>query len=323
MAAIEREIIACGKRIFERRLTSGWGGNISVRLGRGRFLITGQHASMGSLRPADLVVVNGDGKAIEAGRRPSSETPLHLAIYRKTGANAVIHAHPPATLVFSLGGRSFSPLSFEEQYLMGKIPNLAQGTATVEKPAAVVEVLRFRPIVILGGHGTVARGKDLTEAFLFTDLLEQAIYCRTLLNDALRSRQKSQLARFRDKPALFSREHLVSLIDSANRDVQFQRLAREQGAETTLTFVMQELNLPWTLFFENGVITRLENSDEGALALSGPAEVWLSVFQGRRGFSAAARRGLLKVKRGGRGELERWSKLLNRGFGIWQSLAVK
>ncbi|MGH7829017.1 MAG: class II aldolase/adducin family protein, partial [Candidatus Binatia bacterium] len=164
MQKLEREIIYWGKLLFERRLISGWGGNISCRIAPNRFLITGQHAPLGFLTPQDLVEIDRRGKPLKKGRQASSETPLHLAVYRGTEAKAVIHAHPPMVLAFSLGHQSFIPLSFEEKYTVGEIPVIPQETPTVTEPARVVEELNFRPIVILRGHGTVAVGKDLQEA---------------------------------------------------------------------------------------------------------------------------------------------------------------
>ena len=55
MTNLEREMIRWGKLLFERRLISGWGGNLSCRLGKKCFLITGQHAPLGFLSPKDLV----------------------------------------------------------------------------------------------------------------------------------------------------------------------------------------------------------------------------------------------------------------------------
>lgn len=171
-------MIYFGRLLFERRLISGWGGNISYRLAKERFLITGQHASLGFLSPNDLVPIDQKGKSVKQKRQPSSETPLHLAVYTGTGAKAVIHAHPPMVLAFSLTHQSFVPLSFEEKYTIGEVPIIPQETPTVTETGRVVEELRLRPIVILKGHGTVAVGKDLREAFLLTDLLEEAVHCQ-------------------------------------------------------------------------------------------------------------------------------------------------
>ena len=135
---------------------------------------------MGFLTPKDLVAINSEGVPAKKTQKPSSESPLHLAVYKETEAMAVIHVHPPTIVVFSLANESFIPLSWEERYIIGQIPVVPQHTPTVRDPAKVVEAIRNRPIVILKGHGTVAMGKDLRDAFLLTDLLEGAVHCQFL-----------------------------------------------------------------------------------------------------------------------------------------------
>ncbi len=180
MNTIERDIIYWGRCLYERKLITGWGGNISRRIGKNRFLITGRNSPLGFLTPKDLMEINGEGAPVKKTQTPSSESPLHLAVYKETDAMAVIHVHPPTIVVFSLANNSFIPLSWEERYLLKEIPVVPQNTPTVKDPAKVVEEIQNRPIVILKGHGTVARGKDLRDAFLLTDLLEGAIHCQFL-----------------------------------------------------------------------------------------------------------------------------------------------
>ena len=180
MTTIERDIIYWGRCLYERKLITGWGGNISRRIGKNRFLITGRNSPLGFLTPKDLMEINSEGVPVKKTQTPSSESPLHLAVYNATEAMAVIHVHPPTIVVFSLANESFVPLSWEERYILKEIPVVPQDTPTVKDPTQVVEVIRNRPIVILKGHGTVARGKDLRDAFLLTDLLEGAIHCQFL-----------------------------------------------------------------------------------------------------------------------------------------------
>ncbi len=180
MTTIERDIIYWGRCLYERKLITGWGGNISRRIGKNRFLITGRNSPLGFLTPKDLVEINSEGVPTKKTQTPSSESPLHLAVYKETEAMAVIHVHPPTIVVFSLANESFVPLSWEEKYLLKEIPVVPQLTPTVRDPAKVVEAIRNRPIVILKGHGTVAMGKDLRDAFLLTDLLEGAVHCQFL-----------------------------------------------------------------------------------------------------------------------------------------------
>ena len=177
------EIIRWGERLFERHLVSGWGGNLSCRSGRSRYLITGGHAALGFLGPTDIVEIDAGGKAVRPGRQPSSETPLHLAVYEATDASAVVHVHPPEIIAYCRGRDEFVPLSFEEEYSLGRVPVIPHDGPTVTDTGPVAEELRLHPVVILQDHGTVARGRDLKEAFLITDLLAEAVHCRLVMTD--------------------------------------------------------------------------------------------------------------------------------------------
>ena len=146
MSKLEREIIRWGKLLFERHLISGWGGNLSCRFGKNEFLITGQHAPLGFLDRNDLVRIAADGKPIRKYQRASSETPMHLAVYAGTDAQAIVHVHPPMVLAFSLAHESFVPMSFEEKYTIGEVPIIPQDTPTVTKPEKVVEALKYHPV---------------------------------------------------------------------------------------------------------------------------------------------------------------------------------
>ncbi len=177
------EIIHWGEKLFERRLVSGWGGNLSCRFGRDRFLVTASGAALGFLKAADVVEIDARGQAVRPDRQPSSETPLHLAVYAATGARAVVHVHPPEIVAGCRDIEEFVPLSFEEEYTLGRVPVIAHEGPTVADPEPVAEALRHHPVVILRGHGTVSRGRDLMEAFLVTDLLVEAVRCRRMMAD--------------------------------------------------------------------------------------------------------------------------------------------
>lgn len=333
MKKIEREMIYFGRLLFERHLISGWGGNISCRLAKERFLITGQHASLGFLNPGDFVEIDRKGQPVKKSKQPSSETPLHLAVYNGTEAKAVVHAHPPMVLAFSLTHQSFAPLSFEEKYTIGEVPILPQQTPTVTETGRVVEELRLRPIVILQGHGTVAVGKDLKEAFLLTDLLEEAVRCQffkaapEVQTDPGATGHQSQKNGGRsekaDGYALFSQEHMSALVGSANGDAEFQSQGRASRLTTTLTLYLEDTDTPWTVHFNDGKITRLESGAEGEFVISGRREWWEAIFQRRIDPFLATQQGKLKLKRGELWKLSQWFKPFQRAFALWQTIPVK
>ncbi|MEA2658276.1 MAG: hypothetical protein QOF64_861 [Candidatus Binatota bacterium] len=330
MAKLEYDIIRWGKILFERRLISGWGGNLSCRLGKNEFLITGQHAPLGFLGSNDLVRIKADGKPIKKEQRASSETPMHLAVYAGTDAQAIVHVHPPMVLAFSLTHESFVPVSFEEKYTIGEVPIIAQDTPTVTKPEKVVEELKYHPVVIVKGHGTVAIGKDFQEAFLFTDLLEQAVHCEffkerlggPVVAPSIAAAQSSTVQNGTRLP-LFSKQHMQALVDNANQDGQFRAAGAETGLTTSLTLLLEESGDAWTVHFTDGAISDLQRGDDGNFLISGKTEWWTAVFSNRIDAFLATQQGKLQLKRGELAQLSRWYTPFQRAFAIWQTIPVQ
>ena len=335
MKQLEREMIRWGKLLFERRLISGWGGNLSSRIGKEEFLITGQHAPLGFLTSKDLVRIDGGGKPIKKNQRSSSETPLHLAVYKATDAQAIVHVHPPMVLAFSLTHESFVPLSFEEKYTIGEVAIIPQDTPTVTKPEKVVEELKYRPVVIIKGHGTVAIGKDFQEAFLLTDLLEEAVHCQFFKQPIMPTEvaatrvsqpQNGQTTATHLSPkshALFSHEHMSALVESANHDAQFRDHGAETSLSTSLTLHLEETDTSWTVKFVAGEITELEQKMDGEFIISGKEEWWKAVFSNRIDAFLATQQGKLKLERGDLARLSRWYKPFHRAFSLWQTIPVE
>ena len=335
MTPVEREIIRWGKLLFERRLISGWGGNLSRRLGKQEFLITGQHAPLGFLTSKDLVRIDHEGKPTKKTQRASSETPLHLAVYRGTDAQAIVHVHPPMVLAFSLTHEVFVPVSFEEKYTIGEVPIIPQDTPTVTKPAQVVEELRYHPIVIIKGHGTVAIGKNLQDAFLLTDLLEEAVHCQVFKEPVgatgavatqgsrMQEGKTTMVAAEAKRYALFSHEHMAALRESANQDTQFRNDGAETELSTSLTLHLEDPDTSWTVKFVAGEIAELEQNMDGEFMISGKEEWWKAVFSNRIDAFLATQQGKLKLERGELAQLSRWYKPFHRAFSLWQTIPVK
>ena len=334
MKALEREMIRWGKLLFERRLISGWGGNLSCRVGKKDFLITGQHAPLGFLTLKDLVRINGEGKPTQPEQRASSETPLHLAVYRGTDAEVVVHVHPPEVLAFSLTHESFVPVSFEEKYTIGEVPIIPQDTPTVTQPELVVKELKYHPVVIIKGHGTVAVGRTLQEAFLLTDLLEEAVHCQFFKEgtaargapDSHPSQAKhlTPVSLAADKSyVLFSQEHMGTLVERANHDSEFRSHGSETNLSTSLTLHLEETDTSWTVKFVAGEITELNQGTTGEFMISGTVEWWKAVFSNHIDPFLATQQGKLKLKRGELVQLSRWYKPFQRAFSIWQTIPAQ
>jgi L-fuculose-phosphate aldolase len=330
---LEGEMIKWGKLLFDRHLISGWGGNLSCRIRENEFLITGRHAPLGFLTTADLVRIDGAGTPLHGDQLASSETPLHLAVYAATGTQVIVHVHPPMVLAFSLTHDHFVPVSFEEKYTIGEVPIVPQDTPTVTKPERLAEELKYRPVGIIKGHGTVAIGKNFQEAFLFTDLLEEAVRCRFFTNFRSESNVATADQIIEEKGlaepqpgksyVLFSKEHMSALVERANHDSQFRSQGEETGLSTSLTLFLEERDAAWTVRFDCGEITQLDSGDVGEFLISGTEEWWSAVFGGRIDPFLATQHGKLKLRRGELAQLARWYKPFQRAFSLWQTISIQ
>ncbi len=256
---------------------------------------------------------------------------MHLAVYAGTDAQAIVHVHPPMVLAFSLSHDSFAPLSYEEKYTIGKVPVIPQDTPTVTKPEAVVEALKYHPVAIIKGHGTVAIGKTFQEAFLYTDLLEEAVHCQFFQSGIgaerkplMRSLMAPVTAAPRwGKPTSCSRTNIWPRWSTApTATATFASLAATPSLTTSLTLHMEDNDAAWTVQFVAGEITALTEKSDGDFLISGKAEWWRAVFSNKIDAFLATQQGKLKLKRGELAQLSRWYKPFQRAFALWQTIPI-
>ena len=101
-AKIREDICRFGRSLFERGLTPGSSGNISVRLADGGFLVTPTNASLGFLDPARLSRLDAQAKLV-SGDAPTKEIPLHSALYEtRSAARAIVHLHSTHSVAVSM-----------------------------------------------------------------------------------------------------------------------------------------------------------------------------------------------------------------------------
>ncbi len=170
---LKEDVLFVGRLLFERGLLSGSTGNLSVRLGGGKYLVTPTRKNKIFLKKEDLLIVNQEGKVIEGEGKPTSEIPMHISVYeRRPNINAIVHAHPPYVVALSMVN---FPINYP--YLPESIP-LKIGIApystpgTREVPESLLKLLSNCRVIVLERHGAVALGKSLFEAFDLMDNLE-------------------------------------------------------------------------------------------------------------------------------------------------------
>lgn len=161
----ERQIVA--RHVPElSSLTPGRTGNLSARRGS-RIAITPSGLAYDAIEPEDVPVIDIDGDVVAGDRTPSSETPLHTAIYDATEADAVVHVHSPWATTFAVRRRPIPPVHYMIALAGGSVPVTDYATfGTGELAAAVVETLTEtdRRACLLANHGLVTVGEDVPTA---------------------------------------------------------------------------------------------------------------------------------------------------------------
>ena len=168
------------RRLYERGLIAGPDGNVSVRLGPDRVLVTPAGMSKVEVRAADLIELTLDGRAVRPGRGAgvaSSELQVHLAAYRvRPDVRAVVHAHPPVATGFAIAGETLDHDALAELvYGVGRVPLVPYATpGTRELADQVARFLDGHDVVLLANHGAVAVGPTLLSAHQRMESLEHA-----------------------------------------------------------------------------------------------------------------------------------------------------
>ncbi|MEV0119940.1 class II aldolase/adducin family protein [Streptomyces sp. NPDC050703] len=166
------ELVDTARRTVRDGLVVGTSGNVSVRVGD-TVLITPTGVPYDRLRPADVVGVDLAGRQVIGGLAPTSELPMHLAVYRSTDAKAVVHTHAVHATAVSLLVDEVPPVHYVTGLLGGPVrvaPYALYGTE--ELAHAMLDALRERTGCLLRNHGTVTYGTSLTQAYDRTAQLE-------------------------------------------------------------------------------------------------------------------------------------------------------
>jgi len=184
---LREEICRFGRSLFERGLTPGSSGNISLRLDDGGWLVTPTNASLGFLDPARLSQLDRAGRLV-AGDKPTKEIPLHKALYEtRTKAQAIVHLHSThavaLTMLPEIDPRAALP-PMTPYYLMragqtALVPYFRPGDPAV---ADAIRGLAGRySSVLLANHGPVVAGESLEAAVFATEELEETAKLYLLL----------------------------------------------------------------------------------------------------------------------------------------------
>jgi L-fuculose-phosphate aldolase len=188
LRAGREQLVRHGIRLLEDGLAIGTAGNLSLRVG-GTLLITPSGVGYRDLTADDICAVSlpgtadgttrgsagppGDNAAAAGPGNPSSELPLHLAVYAATGAGAVVHTHSPEVVALSAVRDELPAIHYAITGLGGPVRVAGyQRFGSGRLAQAAVAALDGRNAVILRNHGAVSYGTSLAQAYDRALLLE-------------------------------------------------------------------------------------------------------------------------------------------------------
>ncbi|ACA17067.1 class II aldolase/adducin family protein [Methylobacterium sp. 4-46] len=187
--ALREAICRFGRSLFERGLTPGSSGNISVRLDDGGWLVTPTNASLGFLDPARISRLDGGGRLL-SGDPPTKEIPLHGALYDSRAASrAIVHLHSTHAVAVSMlpeiDPRAVLPpltaYSVMRAGTVALVPYYRPGDPAVAD--AIRGLAGAYSSVLLANHGPVVAGDTLEAAVFATEELEETAKLYLLLRN--------------------------------------------------------------------------------------------------------------------------------------------
>ncbi len=326
----QEDIIRVGREAYQRGLIVARGGNLSVRLNGGEFLMTAHTAALGFLSPSDVVTVDLNGQVVKGKGKPSTETKLHTAIYRDTEAGAVVHLHPPYTNVLAVRGVDLKPMTFESSLFLGPTtPMVPQDSPSVTKLDGVIEALNLSNIIILREHGTVAVGDNIWDAFFLTEILEEAAlmsYLDKTLGLPGAERAGNKLPAEEEVIVaypVFSKEHIEKIVALVNQDEEAQRLGKSTHLTVNYAIKLADTNQVYNFHFKEGEIVEVSHDEDADFILSGKRKQWIAVFNGLIDPFAATTQKKLRLQKGSIGDLSKWYPPFYRVFALWKYAPVE
>ncbi len=173
-AELKQRLVDC-IRMLEQADIIDYNGHASIRLDDNRILINIGSCQRSRLTVEDICTIDMEGTLIEGKGKPPLEGHLHCGIYRaRPDVRAIVHAHPKWSTYLTMVGESYQPV-----YAQGALlypmpvldsPNSINNRAMADRLAAT---LGDRPGALMKSHGAVTVGKDIVEAFVLANYMEE------------------------------------------------------------------------------------------------------------------------------------------------------
>lgn len=172
-----KEVARFMRRLYKHGLTTTSGGNISLRLSEELILITPSATDKGRMKWKEVGIVDIFGENLTPHLKPSIETAMHLAIYKKKkDVFAIVHAHPVfASLFTAIKAKINTNLTAEAKAILGNplfVKYAVMGSAALAEVAAGSALKS--DVLLLENHGILTTGTNLLQAFDKIEVLENA-----------------------------------------------------------------------------------------------------------------------------------------------------
>jgi len=167
-------VAAAAQRLAREGLVVGTAGNVSERLGE-LVAITPTGANLEGVTATQIAVVDLDGGHVEGDLVPSSELDLHLGVYRRYDAGAVVHTHAPMATALSCVLDELPVVHYQMLLLGGAVRVAPYATfGSAELAAVTLDALEGRMAALMANHGAITYGHNLDAALAQSILLEWA-----------------------------------------------------------------------------------------------------------------------------------------------------
>ena len=174
---IKQQLVDC-IRMLERADIIDYNGHASIRAGDQRMFINSGACQRSQLTVADICTVDFEGALIEGKDKPPLEFHLHAGIYKaRPDVNAIVHAHPKWSTFLTMVGQPYLPV-YAQGSLVYPMPVL-DSPNSINNPVMagrLAQTLGQGPAAMMKSHGAVTVGKNIVEAFVLANYMEENAY---------------------------------------------------------------------------------------------------------------------------------------------------
>ena len=176
-AEVKQQLVDC-IRMLEQSDIIDYNGHASIRVGDEQLLINIGSCQRSRLTVEDICRIDFEGNVIEGKGKPPLEFHLHVGVYRaRPEVKAVVHAHPKWSTFLTMVGESYQPV-YAQGSLVYPMPVL-DSPNSINNPVMakrLADTLGDRPAAMMKSHGAVTVGKNIVEAFVLANYLEENAY---------------------------------------------------------------------------------------------------------------------------------------------------